>query len=238
MVFEGNKWFEENGTVIFAGRNMIKKMVVDGESVIVKRFKRPNFIQKIIYTFFRKTKAYRAYHNGVELEKRGVNTPRAIEFVETRRWGLTDYCYYITGEMNYPPLEDWTDRDDWDEEVAREFAGFAAELHEKGVLHWDLNDTNVRVRKENNGRISFSVIDINRMEFYAEGKVIPVKICMDNLTRFTGRMDLFEFVVREYAKARGMDEKSTLSLGVEIKEKHDRAWRRRKRVTGWFKKLF
>lgn len=42
--------FESSGIVLFSGRNVIKSMVVDGQDVVVKRFRRPNFFQKIAYT--------------------------------------------------------------------------------------------------------------------------------------------------------------------------------------------
>ena len=57
--------FENTGRVLFSGRNEIRLVNIDGEDVVVKRFKRPNLFQKIIYTFFRKNKAYKSYHNGV-----------------------------------------------------------------------------------------------------------------------------------------------------------------------------
>ena len=233
-----NRYFEENGTTLFAGRNTIKRMEIDGEMVVVKRFRQPNIFQKIVYTFFRKTKAYRAFHNGEELTRRGFRTPRPIKYIETRRAGLIDWCYYITTEINMPPIEDWLYRDDWDRDMAQRFARFAAQLHDKGVLHWDLNDTNVRVEGEFNGSGNwFWLIDINRMEFYDKGVEIPLEVCMDNLTRFTGRMDLFEYVVREYARARELDEDAVAQLGVRIKTKHDVAWKRRKRIGGMLKKI-
>ena len=240
--------FEKEGKVIFAGRNVIKLMELDGEEVVVKRFRRPNFIQKIIYTFFRKTKAYRAFHNGEELIKRDFITPNPIKYIETRRCGLIDYCYYITGTDFNPPIEDLTDRDDWNIVLATDFGRFVAQLHNKGILHHDLNDTNVRFilrlaqkldsdSSDGSESFDFSLIDINRMTFYPLDKEIPLNICLDNLTRFTGRYDLFEYVVREYAKARGLDIESTVALALKIKTKHDRNWYRRKRFTGFLKRL-
>ena len=258
--------FEKEGKVIFAGRNVIKLMEVDGENVVVKRFRRPGLLQKIVYTFFRKTKAYRAFHNGEELIKRGFVTPKPIRYIETRRYGLIDYCYYITSTDFNPPIEDLTDRDDWDHALSADFGRFVAQLHSKGILHHDLNDTNVRFAlrqaqepsssglskpviptsvsdgvylKEFKGpeSFTFSLIDINRMSFYPLGKEIPLTVCLDNLTRFTGRYDLFEYVVREYAKARKLDEESTAALALKIKTRHDRNWYRRKRFTGYLKRL-
>lgn len=225
--------FESSGVVLFSGRNVIKSMVVDGQDVVVKRFRRPNFFQKIAYTFFCKTKAYKAFHNAKTLIERGFSTPVPIRYIETFRFGLVDYCYFISGHDDDPPIEQLLDRDDWDRELATHFARFVADLHARGVLHHDLNDTNVRYSTD----FRFSLIDINRMKFYPLGQDIPLRECLDNLTRFTGRMDLFEYVVREYSRTRKLDEQQTTRLALDIKTVHDRNWYRRKRFTGALKRL-
>lgn len=228
--------FDQENRVIFSGRNLIKAMTIDGKEVVVKRFKRPDILQKVIYTFFRHTKAYKAYHNALTLLDRGIMTPYPVCFEETKRLGFVDYCYYVCEHDDNPPIEDLTDRDDWSRPLALSFAHFVAELHEKGVLDHDLNDTNVRYSQDGH-TFHFSLIDINRMQFYSVGTPIPLKVCLDNLTRFTGRLDLFEFVVREYARVRKFDEESTARLALQIKNAHDRNWYRRKRFTGRLKKL-
>ncbi|MCQ2096176.1 MAG: LPS kinase Kdo/WaaP [Bacteroidaceae bacterium] len=232
--------FEQEGRVLFSGRNVIKAMTLDGREVVVKRFRRPGLFQKVIYTFFRKTKAYKAYHNALTLRGLGFCTPEPIRYEETRRAGLIDYCYFVSGHDDNPPLEDLTDRDDWNKELALSFARFVADLHDKGVIHRDLNDTNVRFERREcaYGDYAFSLIDINRMDFHDEGGAVPLAECLDNLTRFTGRMDLFEFVVREYAKVRGLDVEATARKALSIKIVHDRNWRRRKRLTSALKRLF
>ena len=87
--------FETDGKVIFSGRNTIKLINIDGHELVVKRFRRPDLIKKIVYTFFRKSKAYRSYHNAKEIVARGFSTPAPVEYIETKRYGLIDYCYYI-----------------------------------------------------------------------------------------------------------------------------------------------
>ena len=57
--------FDNSGKTVFSGRNTIKVFKVEwggkAQEVCVKRFKRPNAAQKIAYTFFRTTKAQRAF---------------------------------------------------------------------------------------------------------------------------------------------------------------------------------
>ena len=83
------------------------------------------------------------------------------------------------------------------------------------------------------GHYTFSLIDINRMKFYTGYP--PMKECVENLTRFTGRMDVFELVAREYVKARGMEE-SQVQYFMNGKAEHDRRWIRRKSFTHKFRK--
>lgn len=259
------KNFETEGSVLYSGRNTIKLINIDGKDVVVKRFKKPSFFQKIVYTFFRKNKAYRSYYNAIALQGRGVDTPKPIKYIETKKCGLTDYCYYISEYLPLPPMEDWSDRDDWDKDLAVQFARFVAYLHTQGILHHDLNDTNVRYDPSlldsletvhyplpidetsfSNRNYSlllkhvplFTLIDINRMDFYPTGTEVPFKKGLDNLTRFTGRMDLFEFVVREYARVLRLPIEETVEQAIRIKKKHDKNWVRRKRFTGFFKQLF
>ena len=231
--------FDSDGRTVFAGRNTIKIFRVEwgGESceVCVKRFKRPNAAQKIAYTFFRKTKAERAYANAIELLHRGVDTPEPLAYIETRRSGLVDYCYYVSGVDYNPPIKNLlNDPADFDRDLATCFARFVASLHTKGILDIDLNSTNVLYRTLDDGRTAFSLIDINRMRFMPEGTPLPMGECMENLTRFTGRYDLFRFVATEYVACRHLPETMVEEL-VDVKTRHDIRWRRRKSMLGIFK---
>ena len=51
------KFFEENQNIIKNNRNIIKKLRFGEIETVTKSFKQPNFIQGMIYKFFRKTKA-------------------------------------------------------------------------------------------------------------------------------------------------------------------------------------
>ena len=49
--------FFKEGETIYQGRNILKKYDIQGYRLIVKRFKRPNIINQIVYSFFRRSKA-------------------------------------------------------------------------------------------------------------------------------------------------------------------------------------
>ena len=79
-------------------------MLPSGRPVIVKRFKKPILIQRIIYGFFRKTKAQRAYLYAAVLRHRGFGTPHEIAYLEQRRRGLLSHCYFLAEEDGAPAI--------------------------------------------------------------------------------------------------------------------------------------
>ncbi|SHF95025.1 lipopolysaccharide kinase InaA family protein [Dysgonomonas macrotermitis] len=233
--------FESEGTTLYAERNIIKSFTLDAtdkilNNVIVKRYKQPSLIQRIIYSYFRKSKAERAFHNATKLRAKNIGTPLEIAYLEQWSNGLLQYGYYVSGCDDAPPIrERLIEPEDFDQTMARDFAAFVADLHEKGILHHDLNSTNVLYHEDYNMHYTFSVIDINRMDFFSNGEIIPRKTCFDNLTRFTGRMDLFEYVIRYYAETRNWDIESSVMEAVSIKNHHDEQWRKRKAFFNRFK---
>ncbi|GAB6011759.1 lipopolysaccharide kinase InaA family protein [Viscerimonas tarda] len=228
-----SKAFAGRGTVLYAKRNVIKRFVVDEtdevlRGVVVKRFKYPNFIQRVAYSFFRSNKAKRAFGNAMELRNRGIDTPREIACIEQWVNGLFGFGYYLSASDDAPPIrEKLIEPEEFDRTMAEDFAAFAAQLHEKGILHHDLNSTNVLYHFDGE-HYRFLVIDINRMDFFPAGVQPSPHECFDNLTRFTGRMDLFEYVLRCYAAKRGWDIEKTTQEAIAVKNKHDEQWRRRK----------
>ena len=80
--------FDDNqGRLLYHGRNQIRQFEVNGEKLVVKRFKRNDIFKTLIYTFFRKNKARKSYENAMLLRKRGFNTPREVAYMEKRMVG-------------------------------------------------------------------------------------------------------------------------------------------------------
>lgn len=88
--------FNAGGEIVQDRRNTIKKFKVNGLEINVKRYRVPIFINRIAYTFFRKSKACRAYNNAFEVIKRGFETPESIAYIEEFKGGLLHYSYYIS----------------------------------------------------------------------------------------------------------------------------------------------
>lgn len=224
--------FESGQDVLHAGRNTIKRFVLDGRSVVVKRFKRNGLLMRIIRTLGHSNKAQRSYDNAQELIRRGFDTPKPIEaVVEHGLGGITD-AYYLCAETNKRAIREELQSDNWNRDLAASFGRFVARMHQSGVLHRDLNNTNVLWEKVGE-EYRFELIDVNRMDFY--DTKIPDEDCMENLTMFTGRMDLFLMVAQSYAEARSWSWEQVDKACVN-KLKHDLRYRRIKRMRHPFRK--
>ena len=69
--------YEETGELIYDGsRNSLKKFPLLDKEVIVKAFRAPNLINKIVYRFFRKSKAERSFLYAKKLESFGIGTQK------------------------------------------------------------------------------------------------------------------------------------------------------------------
>lgn len=133
--------FDREGEVLHAGRNTIKAFEAEGERLVVKRFKRPNLLRAVIYTFFRRSKARRSYEHAVRLRALGVDSPEPVAWSEYRRRGLLCDSYYVSRRSDYTPLSQTTARFPaaGTLPVLEAFARFAVQLHEKGIEHRDFS---------------------------------------------------------------------------------------------------
>ena len=219
--------FSREGEFIYNGRrNQLKIFYVEDMIVNVKSYKVPIFINRVIYTFFRATKAQRAYDYALRLLSLGVETPTPIAYIEEENGGLLSHSYFIclhtplSGNLRLfgdssIPFQDVR-------ELAVAFARFTAELHEKGVLHIDYSPGNILYEKRENGTYHFSLVDINRMKFCP----VDMKTGCGNFCRLWGTDEFFSLVARTYAEARGFDadecEKLVLQYHAEDALKRER----------------
>ena len=82
------QFFEQEGELLHNGRNKVKRYRVNNKEIVVKRYKRPNIIQRIVYTFFKKSKTERAYLFAGMLREKGFDTPHEVAYIERKKNGL------------------------------------------------------------------------------------------------------------------------------------------------------
>lgn len=221
--------FCKEGSVIYKGRNVVRKIVVAGENLIVKRYKKPNFFQRLAYSVWRKSKAVRAFLYAGRLNDMGVDSPAGIGVVEVYENLLFSYGYFISSECTYPSLKSLLGNPDFESHIdmAEALAGFVAHLHELGILHGDLNLSNILYSFDADGCPHFTVIDTNRSRFVSNPGVHE---CLDNMKRITHNRRLLEVVVRKYSAVRGLDGEDCVKYIMKRLDDFERRKRLKRRI--------
>ena len=221
--------FETEGKTIYVGRNVVKVMEVEGYKLNVKRFLIPSFFDRIIRSYFRKTKCWQAFTYAQLLLDKGFETPQPIAYVEERKNGLIVYSYFVSIQSEYPrtfyefgdcAIEEC-------EDVVKAFAQYTARLHDAGFLHLDYSPGNI-LFDFIDGSYRFSLVDLNRLKF---GHVTMKRGCA-NFKKLWGKKDFFLLLAKEYARMRGFDEQECTDL---ILAKRKKFWTRycKKRKPGY-----
>lgn len=192
------------GRLIYQGRNEVRIFEDAGSLLVVKRYKRPYFHQRIFYTFFGHSKARRAFEYAIRLRALGIDTPEPVAYIEEKGCcGLFSIGYFVSGyvsDKNLKYLEQLSSSER--KEMVNHFAAFLVGLHEAGFLHGDLNLSNILCHLEENRAPHFCLIDINRSLF---GGRFSRSRCLNNLMRITHDRVLLTEIVSAYALERGWD---------------------------------
>ncbi len=227
------RFSRKEGRMVYDGRNQVMAFEHKGCCFMVKRFKDAHFIQRLVYTFFRKTKAERAYRFAGMLRSRGIDTPHEVAYLEIKRAALFVTGYFVCLPCDNPPaFAALVSPPAFDKEMAADLAAFVVTMHQKGILFGDLNLSNFLYEKGGDGHVHFTLVDTNRSHF-REG-IPPRDECLKNLQTLTHRRDLFRFLHREYARVRGWDERETVRDAFRylflFEKRHDRKRRWQKQM--------
>ena len=209
--------FLETGEVIYSGRNTIKVFDVNGIKLNVKSFKKPIFVNQVAYSIFRKSKAKRSYLYAFMLKERGFHTPDPVSYMELKQYNLLKYSLYISVHEEFDGMMRELQHGVMQgrEELIRQFALYTAQLHNKHVLHLDYSSGNILYKKRDN-KYTFYLVDLNRMTF---DKPIDINTACFNFRRLWGSDEMISFFVKEYAKARNLDEETCLIKTFEYRKK-------------------
>lgn len=148
-------------------RNVVARVRMGDSVVVVKKFPKAGLLKGIVYRWFRKPKAERAYMNAQQLLNSGFETARPIAYVVLRHHGLYAGGYYVSEYLPYKRMDDlyqsMTNAEDrrmlW-----HDFVELVAAMHAKGIYQQDNNAGNYLVRREGL-QYRFALVDINRLEF-------------------------------------------------------------------------
>lgn len=195
--------FRLQGRTIYKSRNELKVIELQDLSLNVKQYHKPIFINRIIYTFFRSSKASRAYEYAMILRKKGFDTPEPIAYLELKSKGLLSGSYFVSRQIfDFRMMREFADGSPITgrEDIIEALGIYVARLHQAGILHLDLSVGNILFKKDEKG-IHFWLVDLNRMRFCTIGLEKGCK----NFERLRGCDAFFELLARSYAKERGFD---------------------------------
>lgn len=228
--------FKSSGDMFNDGdRNIIKTETINGVVVNVKSFRTPNFINKFVYRFFRKSKAQRSFEYAKYLENNNIGTPKPYGYFENKSALIFKDSYYasqhleadltyraLTTDLHYPNHE----------AILRAFTRFTYELHEKEINFLDHSPGNTLI-KINNGDYQFFLVDLNRMKF---GKM-DLATRMKNLSKLTIHKSMVEVMSNEYAKISGHDKALVFNTmwkeTQDFQERYYRKKRLKKKLKFW-----
>lgn len=213
--------FGQGGELIYQKRNIVKRFHTPQGEWIVKRYKDPNLIQRLAYTFWRSSKAARAYHYAGRLQSMGIDTPEGVAYIEIKKGLLFKEGYFVSLPCPYPSVKSaLVERPVADApRLIEALVAFIADMHRKGFLHGDLNLSNLLYHSSPEGRYCFTVIDTNRSHFHPSPSR---KECLENLKRLTHDRLLLQQLVRAYAVVRGWETETCVRQVIESVERFEK----------------
>ncbi|MCF6346905.1 MAG: Kdo domain containing protein [Flavobacteriaceae bacterium] len=221
--------FNTTGTLIGdGGRNKIKIYKLNEKNINVKSFKIPNFINQIVYNYFRKSKARRSFEYANKLIKLDIGTPQPIAYFENSTpLGLLE-SYYVCEHLDYDLTyrELVTNSDYLDHEnILRQFTKFTWQMHEEGIYFKDHSPGNTLVIKNGND-YNFYLVDLNRMSFLK----LDFEARMKNFSRLTPKKEMVKTMSDAYAKLSGDDFEKIFEKMWFYTQQFQEKFHRRKRL--------
>lgn len=203
---------KESNDFVIGKRNSIKTLKYNNSNLNIKFFKIPNIITGFIYNYFRQSKAKRSFLHAQILISKGIGTPKPIGYYENKNLiQLLDSYYicehieadYVFKDLFSLPLEIV-------EPILKQFADFCFKMHENGIEFLDHSPGNTLIKKIDENKFQFYLIDLNRMKFHS--KKMDLNLRMKNICRITPGSSFVEIISKEYAKISNNSETETYNL--------------------------
>lgn len=201
--------FDNDGISIYKGRNELREKETPQGTMIVKSYKRPHFINRIVYEYFRSSKAERAYQYAELFRSNGIGSPQPVGFITKGNCCLFDKSYFVCLKSECPyTFRDFAKKSfERKNEILQEIGKVTARMHEAGLYHEDYSAGNILFR-DDLPEIKIEIIDLNRLTF---GKVNLGKGCK-NFERLPMDEETIRVMIGAYAEARGFDKEQCIKI--------------------------
>ena len=223
--------FKRNKNIIKDDRNIVKILQLGGVETVVKSFKTPNFLQAIIYKFFRKSKARRSYEYSFLLNQKGIKTPEPLGYIEVFDNLRLRQSYYISRKLEFDFALDSviSKRVKEFEIILKLFIKFTYSIHKKNIMHLDYVVGNICIKKVDKG-YEFFLVDLNRLYNGA----ISTKKGVQNLARLSNDPEILEILAYEYAKRGSISFSESKKYLMKSLKRHERKSKLKKIIKSFF----
>jgi len=190
------KYFQESSSVLHNKRNEIRIISFENTDYVVKAFRVPNLINRIVYRYFRASKAKRSYEYSLRVGKELC--PEAVAYIEKSENLLLSNSYYISRHFDYDfeiraVLNDKSFENRV--QILEEFADFTFGLHERKILHRDYSPGNILIKKLGE-HYQYKIVDVNRMQF----KPLNLEDRLSNFVRLSADDEAMKVILYHYAQ--------------------------------------
>lgn len=194
---------ETSHQVLFADRNRIRVIpfpLPEGKTVdiAVKEFF-PRGLNRL-KTIFLASKAWKAWRGGVVLMEKDILTPVPVAYLEKRKFFFIDESCYLTVLVKEVEEIRQLFRRLSPEKLSTLLRALALHLrrcHKEGILHRDLSDGNILVKKDVQDGHIFFLIDTNRIRFK---KKLNILQRIKNIVRLGVPREFQKYFLKEYTK--------------------------------------
>lgn len=210
------------GEVLWEGRNSIRRLPtpIPGLDVVAKKFKVPMLHQRMAYSWFRPSKARRAFEFATIFHSKNIPTPTPIAFIEQKRGGLFHTGYFISVAVPGIELRQPMEAGKGTPGMMQALVAQIREMHEAGIAHGDLNLTNFLGVDIGQDQWRLQVVDLNRSRFLNRPLTEDERV--QNFKRLTHVRPLYVQAASEYAHACNFEPDEFVQKAVSALDRFER----------------
>lgn len=221
-------------TVMQDNRNIVSKAELTEGTFVIKDFRGMYFVNRLAYSFFRKSKAVRSFEHSERLNKMGILTPEPVAWIDEYTSGFLQRSVFISTFFPHQTLGQFLANireSEWHikRSVLQHLAIFAIDLHRKGVYHDDFSVGNIFVIPTPRG-YDFALTDLNRMRFF---KSISFEKAMGNFRKIQFNSDDLRVFITEYARLSSRDPEAALAGLLKLKYRSSKLRQARRKLRSY-----